>query len=237
LQILMQRNIGKSQMTFDFPLSIQEYNDKRFPEVLSAAKFFISKNYKLPYYFGFDKIIDLSSHNIEQFLAFSSELFEVMISNRIKGDTITLSDKMQEDIIRKITKRKWQRLANEIPHSINVQRFLTSLGQFSVAQTFRPNAPYAPGITGFSVKTNSKKQLFEEEFWQENSIYEPLIQVLTTGVAYNLLEKRIVKQGAKGEKSIVYYLNRWLCVHFGLPFSYGGFRHIKIQELYKWIKL
>jgi len=32
------------------------------------------------------------------------------------------------------------------------------------------------------------------------------------------------------------YLNRLLCVYFGLPLQYGGWRPKKIDELSKWIE-
>ncbi|HQS52414.1 MAG TPA: hypothetical protein PLN99_10990, partial [Daejeonella sp.] len=63
------------------------------------------------------------------------------------------------------------------------------------------------------------------------------INVISTCVAFNLLEIKEVNQGEKGQKWQVYYLNRWLCVKFNLPFSYGGWRHKNTDELLKWTKI
>ena len=34
---------------------------------------------------------------------------------------------------------------------------------------------------------------------------------------------------------MILYLNRWLCLHFGLPLQYGGWRPLKLDELVKYV--
>ena len=97
-------------------------------------------------------------------------------------------------------------------------------------------APYAPGVNGFAIKEESEKKLIQEAPWREDLSYEPLMNVLRTCLAYNLLEKRITKQGKENQQWTVYYLNRWICLRFNLPFSYGGFRHRSPIELLNWAK-
>lgn len=235
IEILIHRNKGRSQLSFEFPLTIQEFFDKKNSDVTNAAKLFISLKYKIPYYYSFKMLTKLSSYNIEQFLSFSSELFEEMISKKVRGDEITLSDKIQDQILTKISNNKWKRIDNEVPYAKNVQQFLKSLGKFSQKETFKPNAPYAPGVSGFSIKAN-KKGLFNDPYWIDNPVYDPLINVISTCVAYNLLEKHNVLQGKKGQVWDVYYMNRWLCVMFGLPLTHGGFRHKSPDELINWIR-
>ena len=237
-EILMYRNIGKEQLTFDFPLSIEEFYDKLSYDISAAARLFLSKEIEIPYYFGFTALAKLSSSNIEQFLSFSSVLFEEMISNKLTGNSITISDIEQEKIIKEVAKQKWKELERIIPYYSQVINFLRNLGEFSVKETYKPNAPYSPGVNGFAIKDNSNKdKLFaEEEIWYNNSVYNPLKDVISTCVAFNLLEIHTTFQGKKGQEWEVYYLNRWLCVFFQLPLSYGGWRHKPVNELAKWIK-
>lgn len=235
IEILIHRNKGKSQLSFEFPLTEKELLDKKNSDVTNAAKLFISLQYDIPYYYSFKMLAKLSSYNIEQFLSFSSELFEEMISNKVRGDEIMLSDKKQEQIITNISRNKWKRINYEVPYAKDIQGFLKSFGEFCKKETFKPNAPYAPGVSGFSIKPN-KKGLFDDPFWLDNPSYDVLINVISTCVAYNLLEKHTVLQGKKGQVWDVYYLNRWLCVLFELPLTHGGFRHKSPDDLIKWLK-
>lgn len=236
LQILIHRNLGKPQLSFEFPLTIEELYNKKSSDVTNAAVLFLSLENDIPYYYNFDTLAKLSSFNIEQFLSFSSELFEEMISNKIKGNEITLTDTTQNSIINRVAANNWKKLRTEIPFGQSVQKFLEEFGDFSKKQTFKPNAPYSPGVNGFAIKSTHKNGLYQEEFWLNNVIYRPLINVISTCVAYNLLEKHSVFQGQKGQSHTVYYMNRWLCVLFELPLSYGGWRHQTPDQLIKWVK-
>jgi hypothetical protein len=236
IEILIHRNLGKPQLSFEFPLTVDEFYEKKSSDVANAAQLFLSMNNEIPYYFGFQTLTKLSSFNIEQFLSFSAEMFEEMISNKIKGNDIQLTDKIQNEIILKVVKKKWKKLNTEIPYSKNVQNFLISFGEFSKNQTFKPNAPYSPGVNGFAIRQKTENKLYKDEFWIDDPVYEQLINVISTCVAFNLLEKHPTNQGKKGQSWVVYYMNRWLCVLFGLPISYGGWRHQSPSQLIKWFK-
>lgn len=235
-EILVHRNIGTSQLSFDFPLTIDELNQKKSSDVTNAAILFMSVDHKLPYYYKFNSLIKASSYNVEQFLSFGAELFEEMISNKLKRNEITLSDEAQDKIFKKAARKKWDRLKTEIPYSNQVINFLSALMKFSKEQTFKKNAPYSPGVNGFAIKIINRKQLFDELPWLEDEIFQPLVNVISTCVAYNLLEKHKTNQGKKGQSWDVYYLNRWLCVFSDLPLSYGGWRHQTPKQLINWIK-
>jgi hypothetical protein len=235
-EILVHRNLGKPQLSLEFPMPLEELSKKNSSDVTKAAILFLSSKFDIPYYYSFDTLARLSSYNIEQFLSFSSEMFEEMISNKIKGNEITLSDSVQNSIVNKVAAKNWKKLRTEIPYGNNVRQFLQSFGEFCKKQTYKPNAPYSPGVNGFAIKPKTQNKLYQEEFWLNNSIYDPLINVVSTCVAYNLLEKHTVYQGQKGQVHTVYYLNRWLCVLFDLPLSYGGWRHQNPDQLIKWLK-
>lgn len=236
MEILIIRHLNKNQLSFDFPQSQEELFDKLKSDIETTAKLFMSKEKKIPYYHGLNTLFNLSSNNIDQFLSFSSDLFEEMLSNKISGREVAVDSQNQEKIIRRVVDRKWKELSKLIPHSNEVIQFLNDLGDFCRKQTYQANAPYAPGVNGFAIKEKIDPKLFTEKNWTENDIYMPLVNVISTCVAYNLLEVKRTKQGEKGQAWEVYYLNRWLCVKFDLPLSYGGFRHKSSDELIRWIK-
>jgi hypothetical protein len=236
VEILIARYLNKNQLSFDFPYTQEELIDKLKSDLEAPSRLFLFKEKKIPYYHGLSTLITLSSNNIEQFLSFSSDLFEEMLSNKISGKEITISSINQEKIIRSMVDKKWNELPKLIPYSNEIIKFLNELGDFSKKQTFQKNAPYGPGVNGFSIKENKELRLITEIDWIKNPVYEPLINIISTCVAYNLLELKKTKQGEKGQIWDVYYLNRWLCVKYDLPLTYGGFRHKSPEELIRWIK-
>jgi len=201
------------------------------------ANLFLSKEINLPYYFSFGSLAKSSSSNIEQFLSFSGAFFEEMISKKISGEDIVLTDFEQHQILKDVVNQKWKELRRIVPFQEQVLAFLNSLGEFSKKETFKPNAPYSPGVNGFAIKPNKELKLIKNiQEWTEDPVYKSLINVLSTCVAYNLLEVHTTNQGKKGQIWHVYYLNRWLCIMFDLPLSYGGWRHKSPDELSKWLK-
>jgi hypothetical protein len=235
-EILIYRNIGKPQLDLGFALSKEELLDKKDSAIEDAARFFISRESNLPYYFGFSNLVKLSNNNIEQFLSFSSDLFEEMLSNNLGGNNVELKPEKQEKILKSIVDAKWKELPKIIPFSKPVTSFLEQVASFAKKETYKPNAPITQGVTGFAVSIPKNVSFFEDGDWKTNELYLPLRNVLSTCVAFNLLEPREIVQGQKGQKHQVFYLNRWLCMKFNLPLAYGGWKAKKQDELLKWTK-
>lgn len=236
-EILLHKNLTQQQITLDLELSENELKAELSSSIQNAAEYFVCQEFKLPYYYGFDRVIQVSSYNIDQFLQFSSELYEGMLSNRIAARSSVISALEQQKIIRRVVNEKWSELSRLVPFSDQVMNFLQKFHEFAFKETNRPTIPYAPGVTGFALKEPTELKLINEGSWLEDDLYSPLVNVLSTCVSFNLLEKREINQGKKGSNpETVFYLNRWLCVRFNLPFGYGGWRHIKPGELLKWTK-
>lgn len=236
VEIIINRLVKKDQLSLDFPLTVDELEVKLdSSDVVPAAKLFVSNEANIPFYHGINMLADLSSYNYDQFLSFSSDLFEEMISNKLIGQQISLSPARQEKIIQKVVEKRWNDLPKQIPYAKEVIKFLSEFGNYARQQTYQVNAPYGAGINGFTIREKASGKLFIENKWHENEIYDALINVISTCISYNLLEVRKTKQGEKDREWSVYYLNRWLCVKFNLPVSYGGFRHKNADELTKWI--
>jgi len=235
-EILIHRNLGKTQLAFDFPLNEMELLEKLNQPIEEAAKFFLCKEEKIPYYIGFNNLVKLASYNIEQFLWFAADLFEEMLSAKIAGNIVQLNANTQEKRIKKIVGKQWKELPRKIPYGAEVSNFLDRFGEFAKKETYRPNAPIVQGVTGFSIKTSTKGKLFNNTHWTKDVTYEQLLNVVSICVAFNLLEPQNIIQGKRGQVNRVFYLNRWLCVKFDLPFGYGGWKHKQVDDLLKWTK-
>lgn len=236
IEILIYRNLAKTELALDFSLSIQEMEEKTDEKIVTAGRLFLSKQFNLPYYFGMNMLAKISTNNIEQFLSFSSPLYERMLSMNLNMTNVSISAKDQDKEIRRIANEKWKELQKMIPESNLVVRFLENLCSFCYNETFRPTAPYAPGVNGFYIDASRTIKLINEEDWLSNEIFEDLQVVLNTCLAFNLLNIKETMQGKKGQKKNVYYLNRWLCVKFDLPLSYGGWRTKKPDDLLRWTR-
>ncbi len=237
IEILMQRQLKKKQLTFEFGLTVDELKSKLDSTLESTARLFTSEKSKIPYYYGFGDLASIATNNIDQFLTFSSELYEAMISEKLLGNEIAVSAIKQDKIIRDIVKKKWNQLSSLIPDSKLVKAFIDGLGRHFKSITYKPTASYAPGINGFAVNETSELKLIEEKLkWQDNIVYGDLKEVITTCLTYNLLEARKVNQGVKGQVWQVYYLNKWLCVRYDLPLGYGMWNKLTPEQLSKWVK-
>ncbi|QEK50683.1 hypothetical protein FYC62_02640 [Pedobacter aquae] len=236
-EILANKNMNVGQLTMDVPMTVQQLDALITSEIQNATEYFLAIENKIPYYFSFERLVKISSSNIDQFLQFSGDLFESMLSNKIASKNIILPTEVQEKILRRSVENRWDELPRLIPHSKLVIKLLQKFQEYAFKETNRPTIPYAPGVTGFAIKAPNKMKLIEERYWLEEEVARPLVDVLATCISYNLLERRTISQGKKGsESTTVYYLNRWLCVKFNLPLGYGGWRSLKSDDLLKWLK-
>ena len=235
VEILINRTLRKQQLSFDFAVTEDELAERLDQPVKDAALFFLSQEEKIPYFFGFDNLVKLTNNNIEQFLTFSSELFEDMLSAKIADENPGLKARVQEKRILQVVDNYWSDLIKKIPNGSMVVNFLQEFGDFARRETYKPNAPIAQGVTGFSI-ASPQSRIFLPDKWYDDIAYQPFLNVLSTCVAYNLLEPRDIIQGSKNQRNRVFYLNRWVCAKFRLPLAYGGWKHKQIDELLKWTK-
>ena len=61
-------------------------------------------------------------------------------------------------------------------------------------------------------------------------------ETLASAVAGNVMSARKTKQGRAGSEKIVFYLNRLLCVYFGLPLNYGGWQRLPLNVLIRMMR-
>jgi hypothetical protein len=235
LEILIERESKKTQLAFDLPLTPNELARKDDSPVRAAAELMLSQEFGTPYYYGFARLVTLASSNIEQFLAVAGDLFEEVASAAVLGRLPQLSPERQHAIIKKTAQRWWEDdLMRAIPMAADVRRLIESIGRFARWETYKPNAPYAPGVTGVSITMSERDALIDPGLTERRPDLKRLRDVLSVCIAHNILEFDLDRSQGY-ERRMVLYLNRLLCVHFDLPLQYGGWRPKRPDELAQWM--
>jgi len=236
LEIILERDLGNKQkklfdfaQEIDFTYDVEELEKREGSDVKAAAGLFLSREFKFPYYFTDRRLVSMASSNIEQFIWLGASLFEEIISARLIDPNALLSPERQEKIIKKTIEKRWKPIPYTIRNGRDVMNFLEAIGKMAFLETTKPNAPYPPGVTGIAISMRDRDTLIQ------NKKYVRLFSILSECIAHNLLEP-ILDYKCKGERWMVLYLNRMLCVRFGLPLQYGGFREKTLTELSDWLE-
>ena len=237
LEILIERDVRKKQqLLFDEILSEDGFNKKFLAKEKDVSEYYVRTKYKIPYYFGFQKLVKLASSNVQQFLDLSSDLYDEMISARSFDEIPHISPKRQEFILKKAMLRRWNEVVQSIQNSQDIINFFDNMAKFCFIETNLPNSPYA-SVTGIAISTNDLKRLQDLDVLKNNPRYKRLTDVLSICFAHNLLEPLpSSKQGTKGTVHLVMYLNRLLCFRYQLPLPYGGWRELSLEVLSSFIE-
>ena len=238
LDILATRESQKTQLSFEaagFALSEDQLHRRDGSGVKAAAELFFSDRFELPYYFGFSKLASMASLNIEQFLGVAGEMFEESSSAAVLRKSTLLPAQRQDAILRRTATQWWEQdVLRAIPFQTEVRRLVESIGRFSKSETYRPSAPYAPGVTGVSITMKERELLRDEGYLETRPNLHRLREVIAVCLAHNILEAELDRSQGY-ERRMLLYLNRLLCCHFGLPLQYGGWRAKRPDDLARWM--
>ncbi len=234
-EVLVEQDIRRAQAELPFHVLSVEQFENRAPRVMEAAEHFLRTEVAAPVYFGRDVIATVSSSNVDQYLEVAGELFSELAAkfNGPRDQPSPLSTDRQDAIIRRVARQRWDGLERALPRGTAARRLLTAFESYARSQTFRPTAPYAPGVTGFAITMSEREALIDDADGKAKHLGD-LREVLTSMVAHNLLIPDLNRQQG-GRSVVVFYLNRLLCVQFGLPLGRGGWRHRSLGELNAWL--
>ena len=145
-----------------------------------------------------------------------------------------LSPERQHAIISKVAKGFLKDIPTLVHHGSQVFRFIHAIGDMCRSETYRPTAPYAPGVTGTAITMYEFDILAKGAKKGDETLLE-LYETIESAIAYNILEPE-PNYKCKQKEFLVLYLNRLLCVPFQLPLQKGGFREQKVSTLIRWMK-
>lgn len=243
LEILMNRDHGNSQQVLQFEEFLDEstLEDQDGSDIENAAKLFLHDEFKLPYYYGIDKISRLSSSNIEQFLNISGKLFEAITLNQLKkisqnnSNSVKISPRKQDQLIKKLTEEKWKEMDIRVPNASQIKIFLDNIGSFCRLQTYTPNAWNSPGINGIAITMKDREVLKNKAITDSKHHLHFTANVIALCIAYNLLDFKLHYK-VQGKEVMILYLNRIYCSKYGLPLNNGKFKVMKINDLKQFLE-
>ncbi len=64
--------------------------------------------------------------------------------------------------LKRAAERRWDGIPRRVPRGYEARRFLEALGSFCQIQTYRPSAPYPPGVTGFGLTMQDRTSLIDD---------------------------------------------------------------------------
>lgn len=237
-QILIERKrIRGNSLFLDEDLPVEEMDKMDSSAIRNAARLFLCKEFDIPYYYGFDVFKALSSGNVEQFLQIcGAEFAELVASATLKRSKHPiLSCDRQQLILKELAKNRLDEIPGSITNGVRIKNLVLNIAHQAQLHTYRPTAPYAPGVTGIAISVRDKNLLCDKAFLDKNQSLEIVANVLSDALAYNILEMR-PSVFCKQQEWVVLYLNRLYCTYYWLPLEYGGFKEQKIEVLSRWIE-
>jgi len=235
-RILISRDEAKRQMTLELPLPTEELSDRDNSQVSGAAEIFIHEELGMPYYFGIERLCVMASSNIEELLSLAAALY-IGIQNKqvLRKRDLNLAPSEQEKLLKQAAKEKLEFVPKNHTEGLRAQRLLDSIGAFCREKTFLPNAPYAPGVTGVRLSQYELSTLTASTSrGRESSLL--LKRVLSECTAENLLVAKPSAATTARSAGTIFYLNRTLCAHYGLPLQQGGWQDVFSKDLIEWME-
>jgi hypothetical protein len=235
-RILLARDQAKRQLTLELALSADELEDRDNSQVRGAAEIFMHDQLNIPYYFGLDRLCVMATSNIEELLSLAASLYVALQAKQVlRKPELILSPSEQEKQLRESAKVKRDFIPKNHTEGARAQRLLDAIGVYCREKTFATNAPYAPGVTGV--------RLSQSELAHLNSTAAPLAdkhallrRVLSECAAENLLVAKPSAATTGREGGTVFYLNRTLCAHYGLPLQMGGWQDVAESDFIEWME-
>lgn len=235
LEILVARDIDRPDLgLFDVRLDDAERKDRSSSAIREAADLWLRREFGLPFYWGSDRLAKLAAENIEQHLNLSADLFDEMLAGITLRQGAVIPRLRQDGAVTAASAQFWSDIPERRIGGRVIQQYLRHVAKLCRAETYRPKAPYAPGVTGTALSTRDRLRLLDPDMRAKTPGAQPLFEALHGAIGHNLLRVRIDHQ-VKNDTWMVLYLNRLTCVRYGLPLGYGGFRERTLEDMCEWM--
>jgi hypothetical protein len=234
LEIVVRADLERPQRgLFELPLSYEEFESRR-PRVMQAAQHFLARDFGLPYYVGPRRLAQLGSENLEQFIRLAGDMFAEMLAEITLRRFPRLTPVQQDRIVRRASERYWRELPQRVRNGRDVQRLVAAIVELAQADTFRPTAPYSPGVTGTALLMTDRERLLSPDVRDAIGGGRALYDALAAAVASNVLSVDL-DYSVKNQRVMVIYLNRLIGPRFNLPLGRGGFRERRLEVACSWM--
>lgn len=235
LEIIVSRDLSRPELgLFEVELTDEERKARSGSSIREAADLFLRREFGLPFYYGSTKLSTLSAENIEQYLNICAGLFDEMLVGVTLRQGATLDHATQDAAINIASERFWSDIPARRRGGRGIQQLLRHIARMCRNETYRPNAPYAPGVTGTALSMDDRVRLLDPEIRSRIPGAERLFEALGGAIGHNLLRADL-NRSVKNNRWMVLYLNRLTCVRYGLPLGYGGFREKPLEEMCRWM--
>ena len=215
---------GQITLFSDEPVLQGEFEDFIIKNRIGAW-FYVTQKTGIPFYTGIEALHSLSSYNVEQFLVFSGALFECYRTKTLgtkSGKQVRLTMEEQEKALFHMAEKRWSDIDQRYSDAKDIKIFLDRIAAFcQTSRDLERNSYEGGSYTGFAIDR------FKLDRALRDAKYERVIDVLTKCVESGYLEKR---ENEKGD-NLMFYLGRWLCVHYRLPLAYGGWKRCSIDDM------
>lgn len=233
-KILIARDASKKQLSFDLVLPAEKIDDKDKSSLRGAAEIQLHEELKLPYYYGLERLCVMATYNVEELLSLAAALYDGIVARQVLSErNLELSPADQEKIFFESATQRLKFVPKHHTEGARAQKLITSIGSYCRKRTFLPNAPYAPGVTGIRLSHTEMENLQSPTMLGEQGVL--LKRVLSECIAENLLVMRSSSASTAREPGSIFYLNRTLCAHFGLPLQMGGWQDVSCLDLIDWM--
>ena len=235
LQILMHRRIQSRQGEMVFGPLPTAYIEGSRTDTLDMANVFMAERNGLPYFFGAEKVAQLASSNVDQFLALSAALFDLLLDGGYLGrrHLRELPPSAQHRLIVQESEKYVVGLRTSLPYGYDVFNLVAGIAGLCHEQSWRPNVPVTPGVTGISLQAHERDALVQGA-GPPGTAEGRLVNALASAVAHNVLVPRPSEGRQDGDRAI-FYLNRLACPFFRLPLGFGGYNQRRVSHLLDWM--
>lgn len=235
LEILIDRDRDRSVLPlFEMELTEDERKERSGSALREAADLFLRREFGLPYYFGSQRLVKLATENIEQYLLLAADAFDEMLAGITLRQGAAITPSRQDSILTLASARYWAEIPERRVGGRRIQQLLRQIAAMCRAETYRPKAPYAPGVTGTALSMHDRHRLLDPAVRSRLPGAQELFEALHGAIGHNLIRAE-TDRSVKGGVWMVLYLNRLTCVRYGLPLGYGGFRERGLEEMCRWM--
>lgn len=192
----------------------------RVTRLVQGAEIQLLHEFERPFYFGFDRVADCSTANIEQFIGLAGALVEQVESKIIRGREPILDPREQQKVL--LARAKDAIACWDFPRSDFVSRLVGFIATKCVARTKEPNAPLTQGANAFGIPQSDMDRIADAG--------GDLVSVLHYALAYNALSIH-ENYECKKRKWCLFELGGLPIIANGLPLNKGGFVEGRLSDL------